>query len=225
MDKLLVLSDVHYPLTSIAEVAAIIRKVRPDNVALLGDNIEPSASALPATQLYRRFVGLMSKAFPMRRTILMLGDNDYLLHGDSDRIFRYVDSLGTMNDDHVLYRCGNMVFSHGNIERSRHLEAAGKAAVGVFRGIGAQGAVPAIVCALARLLLRVGPLDYLFLGHIHLLRKMAAERTVFCGTLNRHAAYFGRDSLGYVVVRHDGFRIRSADDISTVSIARIEPGS
>ncbi len=217
--RLLIISDVHYPVGSIAEVRQMIKKVKPDNLAFLGDNID-TRNGDDAVVLYRKFVAQVSGIFPMSRTILMLGDGDYLFQDKRRKVLQYANSLKTMNRNHLVYRKGNMLFSHGNIERSRHLEKIGKGMVLLSVSRGAYGPVPFLVGILARTLLKARPSDYLFLGHLHFLGKSITSRTTFCGTLNRTAEFFGRRSLGYVVVEHEDFIVNSMDDIKTVSIGR-----
>lgn len=212
--KLLIISDVHYPVGSISEIKRIIAKERPDNLALLGDNIDgPNA-----VSLYKKFMSGIAASFPAGKTILMLGDGDYLLHDKKDQILRYANSLKTMNREHLTYRKGNMVFSHGNVERSRRLEGIGKRIVLFSVSKRVHGYIPFLVGLLARISLRVRRGDYLFLGHLHLLGKSTINRTTFCGTLNRRARFFADRSLGYVVVKHEGFIVQSMDDIKVVSI-------
>ncbi len=214
--KLLILSDIHYPVGRLTKVREIIKKVRPDSIALLGDNIETGNDG-PALPLYKEFVRKMNSIFPTNRTILLLGDGDFRFQNDSESVLKYVDSLDTINSNHIICRKGNMLFFHGNIERSKAAEHIGKGIVGASRTLGIQSIVPAIVSAIARLSLRANG-DYLFMGHLHLLKKIAKERTTFCGTLNTERRHFGSESLGYVVVKHDNFRIRSERDIRAVQI-------
>lgn len=215
--RLLILSDVHYPIGSMDEVKKIIRKTNPDDVAFLGDNIDPR-NGEDAVAVYRRFVALISGVFPISRTILMLGDGDYLFQGKKGAVLRYVNSLKTANADHLVYRKGNMVFSHGNVERSRHLERMGKSIVEFSVSRRIHRIIPVLVAFWARMSLHARRGDYLFLGHIHFLGKSEINRTTFCGTLNRNASYFAEESLGYVIVEHEHFTLDSMDSIHTVGL-------
>jgi predicted phosphodiesterase len=217
--KLLIISDLHYPLGSMDEAKRIIRKERPDHVAFLGDNIDTSSGA-SALSLYSKFVGEISASFPLRRTIMLLGDGDYLFQADRKKILNYANSLKTMNRNHVVYRKGNMVFFHGNVERYRNLERLGKHVVTLSVSFGMHSVMPTLVGSYARIVLGAKWHDFLFLGHLHFLGKSRISRTTFCGTLNRRARYFGKRSLGYVVVDHEDFTVRSMEDIKTVGAGR-----
>ncbi len=217
--KLLIISDLHYNGGEMRELAGIIGREKPDNLVLLGDNIDPKKFG--SVRLYRGFISGLSKSFKLSRTILILGDEDYAHLKDRDAVLRYVDSLGTMNGrgEHFVYRRGNMTFFHGNIERSQHLEQLGKRIILFSVANNVHHLIPFAVSVWARLALFTAR-GYLFIGHIHFLGKVRATKTTFCGTLNRKAKYFNDRSLGYVVVNHSGFEIRSPNRILVRRIAR-----
>ncbi len=215
--KLLIISDLHYRGGGIRELAAIIRKERPDNLVLLGDNVDPKE--LGSVRLYKEFIALLSKEFPLRKTVLMLGDEDYAHLRDRDQVLKYIKSLRTMNgkEEHFRYAIGNMVFSHGNVERSHHLEMLGKKIILFSVANNVHQLIPLAVSAWARVALRAGR-SYLFIGHMHFLGKVGLTSTTFCGTFNRNAKYFNEHSLGYVIVNHKNFAVHSMDGIKTVSV-------
>ncbi|MEM3260757.1 MAG: hypothetical protein QXI95_02895, partial [Candidatus Micrarchaeaceae archaeon] len=61
---------------------------------------------------------------------------------------------------------------------------------------------------------------YLFLGHIHFLKRISPTIT-FCGTLKpKRIIYSGRESLGYVVITHNkSFYISDPSKIALKSLA------
>ena len=113
--KLLVISDLHYRGGGIRELAGIIKAEHPDHMVLLGDNVDPKE--LGSVKLYREFISLLSSRFPLKKTALMLGDEDYAHLKDKKAVLAYVKSLKTLNgpEEHFRYAIGNMLFSHGNV--------------------------------------------------------------------------------------------------------------
>ena len=217
--KLLVISDLHYRGGGISELAAIIRKERPDHLVLLGDNIDPKE--LESVRLYKEFISLLSGKFSLKKTALMLGDEDYAHLKDKKAVLNYIKSLKTLNgkEEHFRYAIGNLLFSHGNVERSHSLEMLGKKIILFSVANNIHYYIPPLVSVWARLALLAGR-RYLFIGHMHYLGKVGITRTTFCGTFNRDAKYFNENSLGYVVIEHSGFEISSMASIRIRRIAK-----
>ena len=190
-EKLLLLSDIHYPTGRSREVFSILRKERPDIVALLGDVVAASKEAL--VDYYRSFFD--SYAFPLESTVLVLGDNDF---GTSPGFRNFIDGLNTLATSYVFVRYGNLFLTHGNIEGrgvlSPFLEGAGGYLAKMLRPI-----APSLLSSAVRLRYSVRDGEYLFLGHIHYLGKVSSTNSVFCGTFSTEKIVYPPElSLGYV---------------------------
>ncbi len=195
--KTLVLSDIHYPSAGISTVRRIIIKEKPDYVVLLGDIVEDR-------KLHKEFARQYKKVFPIEKTAYLLGDNDY------DAAF--FNGIGSMNKNMLEFSIGNMVFMHGNIGYSRKLERMGLE-IGKSMYKWKKFAFPFFVGLFFRV--RKGLIKkYLFLGHVHVLKKFPIIRTTFCGTLKDKRIIYGKnESLGYVVIMHNKSFITSGNGI------------
>lgn len=226
--KLVIISDAHFPVPYSMLYRQIIKTERPDHVVFLGDNVQ-AGQGEDALKLHTKFIREIASIHPASKTIYLIGDNDYRRgHG----IDKYVSSHGFMNRDPFVFDIGNMSFFHGNVERhfsfgngsmTRILEKVGHR---LFRWSGGLGKelLPSALAGLVRVMHGTARKRYLFLGHIHLLRKRG--RNIFCGTLRaKKIVYEPGESLGYVTVRHSGFRISSPDSIRIHSlvIPKIQP--
>ncbi|MGC8586127.1 MAG: metallophosphoesterase [Candidatus Micrarchaeia archaeon] len=202
MKKLLILSDVHYPISSLATLGKIIRKEMPDNLLMLGDNIELEMFREKGLA-YKTFLSRLNRIFPLSKAFIMLGDNDYAYAG-SKEILHIIDSFSPINRGaYFFFKIGNMIFFHGNLEKSKFVEKMGYYFVLASRKA-SERLVPTMLSILVRFYFRIPRNDYLFLGHLHYLGLVG--RTAFCGTLNYKAQFFA-DSLGYITVEHDNFDV------------------
>lgn len=215
--KLLILSDIHYPQPYSMLYKEIIKREKPDNLVILGDAVEPT-SEREILSLQKRFIKELSSAFPLDKVVYLVGDNDY--EGNKE-VLRFLSGVGFMNHNSFTYGKGNMFFFHGNVElgiakgnmgKSHTYEDIGQKsmrALGPFLHWGA----PKLVNMIARRHYRIKSDTYLFLGHLHLMRRLG-DRTVFCGTLrNKRIVYDLKEALGYVTVKHRNFVVASSDDI------------
>ncbi|MGC8662690.1 MAG: metallophosphoesterase [Candidatus Micrarchaeia archaeon] len=200
--KLLILSDIHYPFASMADITAIIKKEKPDNLLLLGDNIELEKFS-DKKRVYKHFLSRLSKVFPMEKSIIMLGDNDYTYFG-GDEVIKILDSFPLMNKGkYFVFKLGNMVFFHGNLEKSTVMEKVGYHFVRHVSKININIA-PFILSTIIRFYFGLPRQNYLFIGHLHYLGKI--WKNVFCGVLNKKSEIF-ENSSGYVTVKHRGFDV------------------
>ncbi len=215
MEKLLILSDVHYPLFSLSAIARIVRKEKPDNLLLLGDNIELELFK-EKEEAYEAFLSKLDKIFPLSRSFVLLGDNDYV-HAESEEILSLIDSFSPMNKgEYFFLNLGNMYFFHGNLENSKIVEKIGYHFVKVSRKIHEKIA-PILLSYLVRFYFGIPRDKFLFLGHLHYLGTVG--KTVFCGTLNNKAQYFS-NSLGYVTVIHSKFNVQKHGIVLHHTISR-----
>ena len=124
MAKLLILSDVHYPIFPLSGIAKIIHKERPDNVLFLGDNIE--LDMFKKKELaYERFLSELNKVFPLSKSMLLLGDNDFA-YVENKEILQLLDHFDILNKgEYFLFQIGRMHFFHGNLEKSKTVERLG----------------------------------------------------------------------------------------------------
>ncbi len=200
--KLLVFSDIHYSIGRMSTLREVIATEKPDNVALLGDNIELSLFN-DAKKAYEEFFPAFNKLFPIRKTIVMLGDNDYQYAHNKDLV-KIVESYSPINfgmNNMIFFKKGKINFFHGNLEKSEIIEKLGHYAVRHLNKIDYR-IVPSLLSSLVRLNFLIPSSEYLLLGHLHFLGLI--KRTVFCGTLNYKSTPFPR-SIGYVTIMHDKF--------------------
>ncbi|MEM3781722.1 MAG: hypothetical protein QXT43_02045 [Candidatus Micrarchaeaceae archaeon] len=202
--KLLVLSDVHYPICRLRTVHEIVKHEHPDNLVMLGDNIELSRFR-NHKKAYQTFYTKLNDIFPLKESIVMLGDNDYQYADDKSvaKIIEHFKPINSESNGLIIFHIGNMNFFHGNLEKSKAIEAIGYEFVKATNRISLNIA-PNILAFLVRKLFGIKGQEYLFLGHLHYLS--ANGKNIFCGTLNREFMPFP-DSLGYVTLMHDGFRV------------------
>jgi hypothetical protein len=137
-----------------------------------------------------------------------------------------------MNTDPFVFKIGNMEFFHGNVEKylsngngtfNRFIEDAGFRILRMTGPIG-KHALPALISNMTRLVHNTDSQTYLFLGHIHLLKR--SSHNIFCGTLSSKRLLYGpNDSIGYVTVRHSNFIVSSPSAITIhhLSMPRLHP--
>jgi len=202
-NKLLILSDIHYPIGRLALIKSIVTREKPDNIALLGDNIELSMFK-NHVKAYENFYKGLDAIFPIRKSIIMVGDNDYQYSGDRN-IAEIITSYSPINHkdgELISFKKGSMHFFHGNVEKSHITERLGYMFVKTANRIN-YGIAPRLLASIVRDRLHINREDYLFLGHLHCLS--IKEKDIFCGTLNYKFMPFP-NSLGYVTLMHEGFR-------------------
>jgi len=207
MEKILVLSDIHYPLPESELFEEIINDENPDKVFLLGDNVDNYETAYDLLDLYREFIHKFSAIFPLDKTALIIGDNDY--QGD-DRIVKYINSLDKLNNDAFTYTYKNLFLFHGNIENGNHaIEILGKYAGLAMKGINKM-LLPELLMKRIRSMYNIDEEEIVLAGHIHYLGYVKGG--VFCGTLNtKPIIYKGKESLGYVVIESSNNKIEYED--------------
>lgn len=206
MRKLLILSDIHYPAPYSEEFASIIKAERPDNVILLGDNVEGGKDGKLLYGRYRDFLGEFSGVFDIGKTAILFGDNDRRNPGGVPKMIREANPMNASGP--LTLRLGNMFFFHGNLESYRFEEIAGFVMGNALMAID-ERIMTKLLAALVRRKFGLDRGDYLFLGHLHFLGVLGQD--VFCGTLN-HRRVLDRikkdlPCMGYVTVTHDDFRI------------------
>ena len=203
--KLLIISDAHYPDKSCSGIFEIIHRESPDNIVLLGDNVDAKIGNKKTIDLYKEFLEKYSHHFPIKDTILLLGDNDY---GADKELEQYLHSMDFMNGISLFsFRLGNMLFFHGNIEKYKSAEKMGSVIGNLVSKI-SPWLIPDMLALLTRIKYRFTK-GYLFIGHIHILS--IKGNNIFCGTLsskNTLAGLEGKaEKKGYVTVEHEGFFI------------------
>ena len=201
---MLIFSDIHYPIGSLSTVKKAIAREKPSTLVLLGDNIELSLFD-DHFKAYHEFFSSLDRIFPIKRSIIMLGDNDYQYASDS-RVSEVVKSYSPINSkggNFKFFKIGNMNFFHGNLEKSEVIEKIGYFYVKTVNKINYKIA-PSMLAFMSRLYFGVKQSDYMFLGHLHYLGIL--KNNVFCGTLNHKFMPFP-NSLGYVTLLHKDFRV------------------
>jgi len=213
MEKILVLSDVHYPLPESELFEEIINDENPDKVFLLGDNVDNYGTTYDLLDLYKEFIDKISAIFPLEKTAIIIGDNDY--QGD-DRIVDYINSLNKLNNNAFTYTYKNLFLFHGNIENGNHImEILGKYAGLAMKGVN-KTLLPELLMKRIRSMYNIDSNEIVLAGHIHYLGYVKGG--VFCGTLNTEPIiYKGKDSLGYVVIESSDSKI-SFEDIKMNTI-------
>ncbi len=214
--KTLILSDIHYPISKISTIEEILNQQKPDNVILLGDIIEPFNGMKSILDLHKEFIQLFSKIFPMNKTVYILGDNDY----EKDKgIEEYLNKLEKVNDDLFIFKSGNMMFYHGNIENNNKLMESFGLHIGRVLDRINENIFPLLLSVVINVKL-VSPKYYKFIGHIHLLKKLRISKTTFCGTLNPGRIIYSKEkSLGYIIINHyKPFTVENFDDIKLIHI-------
>jgi len=209
MEKILVLSDIHYPLPESELFEDIIAEESPDKVFLLGDNVDNYGTNYDLLDIYKEFIERFSSVFPLEKTAIILGDNDY--QGDK-RILNYIDTLEKLNDDVFTYTYKNLFLFHGNIENGNHtMEFLGKYAGIAMKGIN-KTMMPELLMKKIRSVYKIDNNEIVLSGHIHYLGQVKGG--VFCGTLNTEPIiYKGKDSLGYVIIESNNGEINYGDII------------
>jgi len=213
MEKILVLSDIHYPLPESELFEDIIAEESPDNVFLLGDNVDNYGTNYDLLDIYKEFIKRFSSVFPLEKTAIILGDNDY--QGDK-RIPNYIDRLEKLNDNVFTYSYKNLFLFHGNIENGNHtMEVLGKYAGLAMKGIN-KIMLPELLMKRIRSIYNINNDKIVLAGHIHYLGYVKGG--VFCGTLNTDPIiYKGKDSLGYVLIESNDYAI-NYDNIAIKNI-------
>jgi len=216
VEKILVLSDIHYPLPESELFEDIIFKESPDKVFLLGDNIDNYGTNYDLLELYKEFIERFSVIFPLEKTAIMIGDNDY--QGD-ERIIRYINSLKKLNSNAFTYTYKNLFLFHGNIENGNHaMEVLGKYAGLAMKDIN-KTLLPELLMKRIRSTYNIEKDKIVLAGHIHYLGRVNGG--VFCGTLNTTPIiYKGKDSLGYVIIESNNSKI-DYEDIKTNPVFKI----
>ncbi len=215
--KIMVISDLHYPLPYSRLYAKAIRKEKPDRVVLLGDVVAPSSfrNALP---LYKRFVKEYEKVFPVSRTVFLLGDNEgrienYLINKE---VANFLAGLPKANKDLITYSYKNLFFFHGNIEHSFAQERLGRKLAKLLVPIH-ELLLPYLLGRIVRLKFHMRKGQILLLGHIHYLGKV--DHDVFCGTFCKEKILYGvRKSLGYAVISDTGKKQIDMHDIELMRL-------
>ncbi len=207
MEKLLVLSDVHYPLPISPLFTEIIEKENPDKVILLGDNVDNYGSRRDLLDIYKEFIGVYKSLFPLERTILLIGDNDY--QGRKD-VLDYVKSLPKINGSDIFtYTYKNLFLFHGNIESAHWQELIGKYAGIISSKINVE-ILPQMLAKRVIQKYQIPSNFIVLLGHIHYLGQIG--RTMFCGTLNENKIIYPKElSMGYVVIDSNNSAIKESD--------------
>ena len=201
---MLILSDIHYPIGNLRTIRKIIEREKPSTLVLLGDNIELSMFN-DHFKAYHEFFSGLDSIFPIKRSIIMLGDNDYQYASDF-RVSEVVKSYSPINFrgyGFKFFSIGNMNFFHGNLEKNEFIEKIGYIYVKTVNRINYEIA-PKMLAIMSRLYFGVKNSDYMFLGHLHYLG--ISKNNVFCGTLNHKFMPFP-NSLGYVTLRHKNFNV------------------
>ncbi len=220
--KLLILSDIHYPEPYSMLYGEVIKRENPDHVVLLGDNIEGREARSGMLGLHEKFVKGYEDFFQLRRTAYLLGDNDY---DGGESVPRFIARKRFMNKDPFSFRLGNMFFFHGNFEGraamgngalTNAIESVAELAAKAARKAG-HDLAPHMIERMTKKGFDVGD-SYLFLGHIHLLRRFG--KTVFCGTLRKkEMVYPLSEGMGYVTVEHSRFIVKGGG----IKLNRIGP--
>ena len=207
MEKILVLSDIHFPLPISNRFVDIIEREKPDKIILLGDNVDDYKTGMDLLEIYKEFIEKYESIFPLGETIMLIGDNDY--QGRRD-VLDYVKSLPKINGDSVFtYQYKNLFMFHGNIESSHWQEMFGKYA-GIMMSKVSNKMLPTMLAQKVVKKFNVPNGFIVLLGHIHYLGE--AGDAVFCGTLNSEKIIYPRNlSMGYVIVNDYGDSIDKSD--------------
>ncbi|MGC8582069.1 MAG: hypothetical protein ACP5MW_07015, partial [Thermoplasmata archaeon] len=163
--------------------------------------------------IYKEFIGKYEKVFPLEKTIMLIGDNDYQNRKD---VLEYIKSLPTINGNDVFtYQYKNLFLFHGNIESAHWQELFGKYA-GIVASKISDSLLPQMLANKIIKKFRI-PEDFItLLGHIHYLG--GVDSAIFCGTLNQERIIYPKEmSLGYVVINEHSSEINE-DDISIVQL-------
>ncbi len=215
--KILVISDLHFPLPYSGLYAKVIKKERPDVVVLLGDVVAPSSPS-SAVAFYKRFVKGYKKVFDTSKTVFLLGDNegrcvDYSINKE---VSSFLDKLPKLNKDLLTYKYKNLFFFHGNIEHSFSQERSGYLIVKILTRIH-EALFPFVLSSVIRYRFGLSRNEILFIGHIHYLGKVG--KNIFCGTFNKEKKIYNEEkSLGYVTIVDRGGKEIKAGDVSLISL-------
>jgi len=211
--KILVISDLHYPMPYSRYYKKIIKKEKPNIVVLLGDVVAPKTpkDALP---LYSKFMQGYRKAFPTEKTVILLGDNEGRLEDYSinQSVVHFLEGIKKLNGGLIYYRYKNLFFFHGNIEKSFSHEKIGRIILGIAYPI-EKRIMPYVLIKLVRIIFKLKKTDLPMLGHLHYLG--FSDGGVFCGTFMRKKIVYERpESLGYVTIIDKGGKKISMQDIT-----------
>ncbi len=216
--KLLVISDLHYPLPYSRLYPKVIRKEKPDIVVLLGDVVAANNSR-EIVEVYKRFIKEYVCVFPTKNTVFLVGDNegrnsDYSLNR---QVFNFLKGIPKLNKDLLTYSYKNLFFFHGNLESSFRQESAGRKIAKAFASLDKR-IVPYLLAKAVRHKFGLKRNTIALLGHLHYLG--FSDNSVFCGTFSKEReVYAAEDSLGYVVVNIYGEQEIGKKDISLVHLA------
>jgi predicted phosphodiesterase len=172
--KILVLSDIHYPISDSKLIKRILLREKPQKLVLLGDIINDKGYA-------KKFFSLIPKR---------LKKQTYFVQGDEDRVKADYDML-------KLEDAGKkFIFIHGHQFNVMHSEKTTYFLATVFKLF--NYALPLFAFALkARKKLALTD-EYLFLGHSHGLKRFKSIKTICCGTLSNLDIVY--KDKGYVVI-------------------------
>ncbi|MEM4115710.1 MAG: metallophosphoesterase family protein [Saccharolobus sp.] len=217
--KLLILSDVHYPIGSKETALEIIKSVNPEQIIFLGDVVDNYNSTNSLLDLWDDFLEFLANNNSLEKSIFLYGDNDITDSTTKRNELKTIsDFIKNKYKIELLrtYSIGNMFFFHGNIEKSHIAEKMGYYGVKVANLIN-KNIVPNILAS--NIIKTYGTEDkYNFFGHIHYLGKIENIKTTFCGTLNKNLQVFGNNSLGYVVINTENYNIPSFKNIEIMPL-------
>jgi predicted phosphodiesterase len=221
MRRILILSDVHYPVPSIETVKSIIAKESFDKLIFLGDVIDTTYSSMDFASLWKEFFNNVFSIVPLSKIVVLYGDNDISItvKGTASKVANYELEIAKAIGIPALktYRLGNMFFFHGNMETSHLVEKIGYYAVKTANRLGATNIIPKQLALTIESKYKTEKM-YNFFGHIHLLQKYDDIKAVFCGTLNSQNIIY-QNSIGYVVIEtNDNYEIESMDKIELKQI-------
>ena len=214
--KVLILSDVHYPVEKFELIREIIEKEPFDKLIFLGDVVDTVYEPIQLNVLWKELFDNLSAFVPKSKMVVLFGDNDICSNENGKQVIvkNYHDEISRAINMPVfkIYTLGNMFFFHGNMETSHIVEKIGYYAVKTANHIGINNFIPKNVAMSIQKKYNTQNL-YNFFGHIHLLEKYDDIKTTFCGTLNIQNMPFA-NSLGYVVVEtDDNYNINSMENI------------
>ncbi|MEM3858724.1 MAG: metallophosphoesterase family protein, partial [Candidatus Micrarchaeaceae archaeon] len=126
--KLLILSDVHYPLGNKETVLEIINSVNPDKIIFLGDVVDNYNNISPLLELWDDFLTFLKSNALLEKSIFLYGDNDITNSITGENELNIISNFIKNKYKIELFRTysiGNMFFFHGNLEKGHMAEKAG----------------------------------------------------------------------------------------------------
>jgi predicted phosphodiesterase len=200
MLKLLIMSDIHYGSKYSLFDFEIIENELPNFIVLNGDIVD-----VPNLKLFAEFINEYASYFPISKTCILLGDNEYL--NDSLSIAKYAKNLEIMNKELSFFTIGNMFFCHGNISNNIVLERLGIEVI-KFSNKFNKEFIPKLASSFIRWRFNLNKDSFLFMGHLHYLNKIGND--VFCGTFKLNSLLYERnESLGFVrIITNHNFIVK-----------------